>query len=58
MIYDDTGCLYGGGDILVGKVFSPETHTITTPGNKIIVIKGKVRLDKNKIPLISPLNEN
>jgi len=43
---------------LVGKVFSPETHTITTPGNKIIVIKGKVRLDKNKIPFISPLNEN
>jgi len=43
---------------LVGKVFSPETHTITTSGNEIIVIKGKVRLDKNKIPFISPLNEN
>jgi len=36
MIYDDTGCLYGGGDILVGKVFSPEIYTITTPGNESI----------------------
>jgi len=58
MIYDDTGCLYGDGDILVGKVLSPETHTIATPGNETIVIKGKVKLDKNKIPFISPLNEN
>jgi len=58
MVYDDTGCLYGSGDILLGKILVPEIHTLSTPGNETIVIKGKVKLDKNKIPFISPLNEN
>ena len=53
MIYDDTGCLYGDGDILVGKVLSPEVHTINTPGNETIIVKGKVKLDKNKIPYLA-----
>lgn len=57
MIYDDTGCLYGDGDILVGKVLSPEIHTINAPGNESIIIKGKVKLDRNEIPFISPVNE-
>jgi len=54
MIYDNTGCLYGGGDILIGKILSPEVHTINTPGNETIVIKAKVKLDKNNIPFIAP----
>jgi len=58
MIYDDTGCLYGSKDILIGKILVPEIHTLPIPGNETIVIKGKVKLDKNKIPFISPLNEN
>lgn len=52
MLYDDTGCLYGGGTLLVGKILSPEVHTIMTPGNETIIIEGKVRLDKN-IPFLS-----
>ncbi len=58
MVYDDTGCLYGNGDVLVGKVLSPEVHTITTPGNESIVIEGVVKLDKNGVPFISPLSKN
>lgn len=54
MIYDDTGCLYGGGDVLVGKVLAPELHTINVPGKETIVIEGKVKLDNNKIPFIVP----
>ena len=38
VFYDDTGCLYGNGNILIGKVLSPDTHTIATPGNETIVI--------------------
>ena len=56
-LYDDTGCLYGGGDILVGK-FVPELHKFMAPGKETIVIKGKVKLDKNKTPFISPLNKD
>jgi len=51
MIYDNTGCLYGGGDILVGN-FVPELHKFMAPGNETIVIKGKIKLDKNKTPFI------
>jgi len=58
MIYDDTGCLYGNGDILVGKILSPEVHPINIPGNETIVIKGKVKLDKNSIPFILSENDN
>lgn len=54
MIYDDTGCLYGYGDTLAGKILVPENHLLWEPGNETIVIKGKVKLDKNKIPFISP----
>jgi len=57
MIYDDTGCLYGDGNILVGKVLSPKVHRIYAPGNETIVIKGKIKLDKNDIPFINPFNE-
>jgi len=57
MIYDDTGCLYGKGDILVGKILSQNTHDINAPGNETIIIKGRIKLDKNTIPFITPLNE-
>lgn len=56
MIYDDTGCLYGNGDILVGKILSPEVHTINVPGEETIVVEGKIKLDKNNIPFLLPLN--
>lgn len=58
MIYDSTGCLYGSGDILVGKLLVPEVHPINIPGKETITIQGVIRLDKNNIPFITPLNKN
>jgi len=57
MIYDSTGCLYGNGDILIGKILSPELHTINVPGNETIVMEGKVKLDKNNVPFITLLSD-
>ena len=53
MVYDDTGCLYGSGDILLGKILVPEIHTSSTSGNETIVIEGRVKLDKNNVPFIT-----
>ncbi len=53
MVYDDTGCLYGDGDILVGRILSPEIHRMNEPGNETIVVEGKIMLDKTGIPYIS-----
>ncbi len=54
MVYDSTGCLYGSGDILIGKILSPELHTANIPGKETIVMDGKIRLDNRGIPFISP----
>ena len=54
MVYDDTGCLYHRGEILVvGKVLAPELHLAHRSSKETIVIKGKIKLDKNKVPYIS-----
>lgn len=52
-IYDDTGCLYHRGEVLVaGKVVS-ELHPLYLPGKETIVVLGKIRLDKHGVPYLS-----
>ena len=58
MVYDNTGCLYGNGNILVGKILSPEVHPINVSGNEIIIIEGKIQLDKNDVPFIIPVTKS
>ena len=58
MVYDSTGCLYGNGSILAGKILSPEIHSINVPGKETIIIEGKIQLDKNDIPFITPLTKD
>ena len=55
MIYDGTGCLYGNGEVLIGKILSPELHLINAPGRETIIIKGKIRVDKNGTPFVSKI---
>jgi len=58
MIYDNTGCLYGSGNIITGEILSPEIHPINIPGNEMIVIEGKIKLDRNKTPFLLPVGGN
>ena len=53
MVYDNTGCLYGGGDILVGKILSPDVHPVNIPGPETLIEEGIIKLDKNGVPFLS-----
>ncbi|NIA03940.1 MAG: hypothetical protein GWP09_01140 [Nitrospiraceae bacterium] len=52
VIYDNTGCLYGNGTVLIGRILSPEIHTINVPGNETIIVEGIIQLDKDGIPYL------
>ena len=52
MIYDDSGCLYGAGKIIYGKLLVPEKHKIYEPGNETLIIIGVIKIS-NGIPYIS-----
>lgn len=53
MVYDDSGCLYGGANILVGKILSPDVHPINAPGQETITEEGVIKLDKNGVPFLA-----
>lgn len=54
MVYDNSGCIYWNWNILVGKILVPDLHTINTPWKETIIIKGKIKLDKNNTPFLVP----
>ncbi len=52
--YDPTGCIYGDGRLVAGRILSPEVHPIYEPGEEVVVVVGRVRLDRAGIPYLSP----
>ena len=53
-LYDSTGCIYGSGRYVAGRILSPEAHPIYSPGEEKVVVVGRVRLDGKGIPYLSP----
>ena len=53
-VYDSTGCIYGSGMLIAGRVLSPDVHPIYMPGEEKIVIVGRVKVDRRGVPYIIP----
>ncbi len=53
-LYDPTGCIYGTGVIIAGRILSPDAHPIYGPGKEKVVVVGRVRLDREGTPYLSP----
>lgn len=55
MVYDNSACLYGSGDILIGKILTPDLHPLWQPGLETLLIKSQIKLYDNNIPVLAPL---
>jgi len=53
-VYDSTGCIYGSGTLIAGRILSPNIHPIYMPGEEKIVVVGRVKVDRKGVPYVIP----